>query len=112
MWFIEYYTRRDARQPAVEWLDSLDKRHTAVINAKIQKLSEYGLELLSTEMLKTISGDDKDFYELRGGRCRIATYYDRPRNTFVLLHGWLKKKPSQKKDIEQSRRLLYEYLSV
>ena len=112
IWTVDYYTTRGDRQPVAEWRDGLDRRFRVVIDAKIQKLGEYGLELLSTEMLKIISGDDSDFYELRGGQCRIATYYDRPRATFVLLHGWLKKKRRQKQDIKQARRLLHEYLSA
>ena len=112
MWAVEYYTTRGGRQPVAEWLDGLDKRFRAVIDAKIQKLGEYGVELLSTEMMATIWGDDSDFYELRGGQCRIATYYDRSRATFVLLHGWLKKKRQQKQDIEQARRLLRECQSA
>lgn len=38
-------------------------------------------------------------------------YYDRKRDTFTLLHGWLKKKQVQQQDIEQAHRLLQEFLS-
>ena len=110
MWTVEYYIRRGGRQPVAEWRDALDKNFRVTIDAKIQKLREYGLEL-PAKMLTTILGADKDFYELRGGQCRVAVYYDRRRATFVLLYGWLKKKRWQNRDIEQARRLLYEYLS-
>lgn len=112
MWTVSYYRRKRGDQPVAEWLDGLDINSRAVSLAKIEKLSEYGLELLATDMLTTISGDDSDFYELRGGQCRIGTYYDRRRATFVLLHGWLKKKPLERREIKQARHLLHEYLLV
>lgn len=61
---IVYYTRRNGRQPAGEWRSALDKKLRKVIDGKIKKLGQYGLELLGTDILKTISGDDSDFYEL------------------------------------------------
>ena len=111
MYKIEYYTRGNGRQPAKEWRGALDKKLRKIIDGKIKKLSQYSLELLGTDILKTISGDDRDFYELRGGQCRVAVYYDRGRNTFILLHGWLKHKQVQQQDLEQARRLLQEFLS-
>ncbi|MDO8635799.1 MAG: type II toxin-antitoxin system RelE/ParE family toxin [Dehalococcoidia bacterium] len=112
MYVIEYYTRRNGYQPVIEWLANLSIEHRSVIINKIKKLSDYGLLLLGTEALKAISGDDKDLYEIRGGQCRVATYYDRQRSTFVLLHAWLKKKPKHEQDIEQARHILHEYLAT
>lgn len=109
---VEYFTRRGGRQPVAEWRDGLDKKSRAVIVAKIQKLGEHGVNLLDTQMLTAISGDDSDFYELSGGNWRIVTYFDRQRDVFVLLHGFLKKKGRQRQDIEQARHLLHEYLST
>ena len=112
MWAVEYYTRSSGRQPVAEWRDELDKSFKAVIDAKIVSLTEHGLDLLRTEMLVTIRGDDRDLYELRGGQCRIAVYFDRQRNIFVLLYGRVKKGRVAKQEIEQARRLLREYLSM
>ena len=103
---VEYFIRRNGRQPAAEWRNALDEKLRTVIDGKILKLRQYGLQLLHTDIVKTISGDDRDFYELRGGQCRVAMYYDRGSDTFVLLHGWLKKKQVQQQDIDQVRRLL------
>ena len=75
MWHIEYYTETIGRQPVAEWLDSLDRNARAVIMDKISQLEEHGLRLLGTNMMKRIQNRDKDFYELIGGRCRIALYY-------------------------------------
>lgn len=111
MYAIEYYIRGGGHRPVSEWLDGLDQRLQAIMDTKIKRLAQYGLELLKTNMVKTISGGDRDLYELRCGQCRIAFYYDRRRGTFVLLHGWLKKRQKHEPDIEQARRLIREYLS-
>lgn len=112
MWLVEYYTAENGRQPVAEWRDGLDKKNKAKIAAKIQKLGEHGLKLLGTKMLERISGDDPDLYELVGGQCRIANYYDRWDGKFVLLHGFLKKGRTEPRHIEQARCLLHRYLSA
>jgi hypothetical protein len=108
---ITYYARPDSTQPVGEWLDSLSIEHQAVVMAKIQALEENGLVLLGTKMLGPIKGDDKDFYELRGGQCRVALHFNRSQNAFVLLHGFLKKKQNERGEIKKARSLLHEYLS-
>ena len=77
---IVYYLRPNGIQPVAEWLDSLSTSHQAVIVDKIQALEENGLILLGTTMMERIKGNDKDFYELRGGQCRVALCYDRDAN--------------------------------
>lgn len=111
MYEVEYYTKRGGRRPVGDWLDGLDQRLQALMDTKIKRLAQYGLELLKTSMVKSISGRDRDLYELRGGQCRIAFYYDRQRGDFVLLHGWLKKRQKHEQDIEHARWLVREYLS-
>jgi hypothetical protein len=112
MWEVEYFTTRNDREPAAEWIDALAVQIRAQIYAKIDKLREHGLELLNTEMLKVIVGSEEDLYELRSGQGRIALFYDRRRDVFVLLNGWLKKKQRQPRDIETARRNSHEYLST
>lgn len=115
MHFIEYYTDKKGRQPVVEWRDQLDIRNDHIIDNKIKKFMENGLKVLNTDMFDVIKGDDSDFYELKGGlnkQCRIAIYHDKRRNTFVLLHGWLKKKGRDEQNIERARTILHRYLST
>jgi hypothetical protein len=107
---ITYYARPDTTQPVADWLDSISYENQAVVMAKIQALEENGLVLLGTNMLSRLKGGDSDFYELRGGQCRVALYFDRSRNTFVLLHGFLKKRQNERSEIESARSLLHEYL--
>lgn len=107
---IAYYLRPNGIQPVADWLDSLAIDHQAVIMDKIRALEENGPVLLGTTMMERIKGIDKDFYELRGGQCRIALYYDRSANAFVLFHGFLKKRGNERREIEKARTLLREYL--
>lgn len=114
MWSVKYYTRPNGHKPLTEWRDSQPKELRADVDARIRRLREEGIEtLIYTKMLDRIAGSDKDLYELRGValKWRIAFYFDRPLNTFVLLHGWRKQKAKHKRDIDQARRFLHEYLA-
>lgn len=112
MYAIEYYVTSRGHRPVKEWIDGLDQRLQSLIDTKTKRLAQYGLELVKTDMVKTILGEDRSLYELRCGQCRIAFYDDRRRGTFVLLHGWLKKKRKHERDIEHARRLLRDYLAT
>lgn len=108
---IEYYHRPNGQIPSAEWLEKLEMHDRAVVKAKIQKLMDNGLELLHTNMMKPIKGDDGDFYELVAGDFRLATYFNRRKGIFFLLNGWMKKGRSQPRDIENGRQLLHEMLN-
>ena len=109
MWRIDYYAEPGGSKPVAEWLDSLDRNTKAVIMDKIGQLEEHGLTLLGTNMMKRIQNRDKDFYELIGGRCRIALYYEVIRNSFILLHGFIKKRQRETREINIARSRLHEY---
>lgn len=74
------------------------------------KLQQAGLELLKTEMLKSIKAVP-GLYELRGGQCRVLVYYDKGKDEFVMLHGFLKKKAREPHEIDEGIRLIREYLA-
>jgi len=59
--------------------------------------------------MERIGGDDADLYELKAGAGRITLYFDRRRNMFILLNGFLKKKMKQKDKIEEARRFLHDF---
>ncbi len=109
MWHIDYYTEPNGRQPVAEWLDSLDRNAKAVIMDKVGQLEQHGLTLLRTNMMKRIQNRDKDFYELIGGRCRIALYCEVISNSFILLHGFIKKRQRETREINIARSRLHEY---
>jgi len=62
-------------------------------------------------MMKRIQNRDKDFYELIGGRCRIALYHEVISITFILLHGFIKKRQRETREIDIARSRLHEYQS-
>jgi len=110
-WLDEYHTRPNGNQPAKRWLEGQEGKQRAVIHSKMQSLREEGLTLLSTKILKPIKGKDRHLYELVSGQCRVCTYFDEKRRTFVYLCGWLKKKRVQRDDVDGCRKLLHEYQS-
>jgi phage-related protein len=111
VYHVSYYREPDGCEPVAEWLDSLDIKAKAVIMDKISRLGEHGLILLRTNMMKRIQNRDKDFYELIGGRCRIALYHEVIGNSFILLHGFIKKRQRETREIDIARSRLHEYQS-
>jgi phage-related protein len=111
MWRIEYYSEPSGRQPVAEWLDGLDRNARAVVMDKVAQLEKHGLMLLRTNMMKRIQNRDKDFYELIGGRYRIALYHELISNSFILLHGFIKKRQRETREIDIARSRLHEYQS-
>jgi len=109
VYHIAYYTEPSGRKPVTEWLDNLDRNTRAVIMDKIRRLEEHGLTLLRTNMMKRIQNRDEDFYELIGGRCRIALYCEVMSNSFILLHGFIKKRQRETREIDIARSRLHEY---
>lgn len=115
MYQVEYYRNKRGEQPVSKWLNNIFKSDiagAAKIDAQIQKLSEYGLKLINTNMMKPIIGKDNHLYELIPGAYRIVVYYDSTRSEFILLHGFRKTKQRQNKEIAHARRNLQNYLSM
>ena len=107
-----YYTRPNGRQPAVNFRDKQPKNIKADIDAKVRKLREYGVDkLIRTAMVEWLG--PKALYELRNRELgwRIAFYFDRGINTYILLCGFKKQKDLQPSDISQAQRYMNEYLS-
>jgi phage-related protein len=112
LWEIEYYTRPNGNQPVALWLEQLSIDYRKVIEAKIVALAQYGTQLLDTKVLKLIRGSDNDFYELRGGRCRVAVFHSGIARRFVLLHGFIKTRDNERREISRARDMLHEYLQM
>ena len=111
MYSYKYYTRPNGRQPVVTFIDNLPKNIRADIMAKVRKLRENGVDvLINTAMVDWLG--PKELYELRNRELgwRVAFYFDRGINTFVLLCGFKKQRDLQPSDVEQARRYLKEYL--
>ena len=119
MWQVIYYTRPNGRKPAQEWIEAQDNSIKPSIDARIEKLRTEGLLLVDNGMLVPIRESPggrvvPDFYELRhiSKKWRLATYYNRKKNIFVLISGWRKSQPIQQQDVQRALRLLDEYLSI
>ncbi|MGB5925294.1 MAG: type II toxin-antitoxin system RelE/ParE family toxin [Dehalococcoidia bacterium] len=110
MYTVDYYTRPNGQTPALEWIDSLNIHEQARILAKVDKLREEGLKLLQTNMMKPVVGRP-NLYELRGGQCRMILYHEATSDKFVLLHGFLKKRQRETREILTACNLLDEYVS-
>jgi phage-related protein len=111
---IVYYERLNGQKPVLEWLNGLgsaDASSHRNILAKLDKLEIEGFKLLNTEILKPIRGYS-NMYEVTGGRYRILGYYDEIKDVFVLLHGFMKKKQSEHKQIAIGFSLADEYRST
>jgi hypothetical protein len=109
LYVVDYYTRPSGEKPVSEWINSLNVSQKAVILAKVYKLEEEGLKLLQTDMMKPIVGRS-NLYELIGGQCRIVLYHEIIFDRFLLLHGFLKKRRRETREISTACNLLDEYL--
>jgi hypothetical protein len=116
MYRIEFFMKLNGEEPALIWINSRDGSIRPNIYQRIETLKKEGLNLLNTNSLDTIKGDDPDFYELRNltKKWRLGLYFDEGENTFVLLHGWKHDEQhprEQQKEIEKARQYLHEYLA-
>jgi putative component of toxin-antitoxin plasmid stabilization module len=115
-----YYTKPNERQPAREWIE--DRKNSTIrtsIYARLTRLSREGLALLDGKILvpiqETLHGKTiADYYELRhvGKKWRLAVYYERGKDVFVIIWGWRKDQKVQERDIAKALNLLAEYLST
>ena len=101
---VEYYESENGKCPYLEWESKLDRLTEAVVHVRLARLrmGHFG----DAKSLKGFKG----LYELRihyGPGCRL--YYGRKGNALVLLlcGG---SKGSQKRDINQAKKLWIEYL--
>ena len=111
-----YYTRPNGRKPAKEWIEVQDSRIQASIDDMKGKLKSEDIDVLvANRMLVPIRENPggrvvPGFYELKKYGWRVAVYYDKKRDSFVMMCGWLKKKDLQKSDVDKAITLLQEYL--
>ena len=112
-----YYTRPNGRKPAKEWIEAQDIRIQASIDDMKDKLQREDIDILvANRMLVPIREKPggrivPGFYELTKHDWRVAVYYDKKRDLFVMMCGWLKKKDLQKSDVDKAIKLLQEYLA-
>lgn len=87
-WPVTYYRTRDGREPAREYIYSLEPKTIAAIQNYIGRLAEFG-PLLPFPSSSQVEGELR---ELRPdmGNLHYRILYRRSQNVFVLLHAFLK----------------------
>ena len=111
MWEIGYYQTEKGRFPVAEFIDSLDAKSKAKIARTLDLLEQFGIEL-GMPYAKYL---EEQLWELRTqyGRNRYRIiYFLASGQTFVLLHGLIKKSgPIPRRDIELAKTRRDDYLS-
>lgn len=115
MFQVEFYTYPNGKEPIKELIIELQKKgHTSKnerirsekILTYIRALQEYGTRM-GEPYIKHIQ---TDLWELRPLDDRIFFFYFK-NNTFILLHHFVKKaNRTPKREIEQAKRNLLDYL--
>ena len=113
-WKIEFYTVLNDTNPIFDYINTLPIRDKAKIISEIDLLHDYGVRL-GTNKLRKISGRRYDgLWELRiryiKNYYRIL-YFLFNKNTFVLIHCFLKKsKKTERRHLELARKRMADYI--
>ena len=110
MWDIEYYKTEKGRFPVKEFVDSLDTKARAKIARTLDLLQQFGINL----GMPYVRPVEEQLWELRtrygGNRYRII-YFLVTGQTFVILHGFIKKSgPIPRRDVEVAKSRRDDYL--
>lgn len=113
-WNIEFYQKLNGDIPVEEFITSLTPEHQAKAYWEIELLEKNGI-MLTKPYMKSIKGEKyKGLKELRieysGDQSRI--FYFLPKgNTFILLHGFIKKtQKTPPRELERARKHMEDYL--
>lgn len=110
---LEFYVKENGEVPVQDFLYSLSPKLRAKAFSDIELLRNLGSEL-KEPYVKALKGkDNKGLYELRIkfsndiARIFYFTYYN---NTFVLLHGFIKKTmKTPEREMSRARRYMEDY---
>jgi len=93
-WNVDYYIKENGESPVEEFIDSLPPKHIAKVLWEIELLQKLGTNI-KAPFASPIKGKKyKGLWELRiqqGSNASRIFYFLPVRNTFILLHGFLKK---------------------
>jgi len=111
VWNIEYYQSEAGRSPVKEFIDSLDAKSRTRVAKTLDLLEEFGIDL-GMPFARHL---EKQLWELRvrHGRNRYRIiYFLATGQTFVLLHGLIKKTgPVPRSDMGIAEQRRDDYLS-
>lgn len=113
-WTVEFYRNEDGTCPVEEFMDSLPPKMQAKAMRQIDLLEQFGINL-KEPYAKPIKGEKfKGLWELRIKFASDITrvfYFLPTRNTFILLHGFIKKTTkTPKSELETAKNRMEDYL--
>lgn len=113
-WNIEFYATKNGNEPVTQFLNSLSSKHRAKAIWEIDLLEKHGLSM-KMPYVKNIQGKKyKGLMELRvqqGNNISRIFYFLPLNNTFVLLHGFIKKDwKTPRKELETALRYKEDYI--
>jgi len=112
-WKIITYQKENGEKPVEDFLENLPCKHKAKAVWEIDLLAEYGTGL-KEPYVKSIKGDEyKGIWELRikfASDISRIFYFVPVGDTFVLLHGFVKKTDKiPKREIEIAKQYMEDY---
>lgn len=110
---IEFYQKENGDVPIMDFLLSLEPKMRAKAYSEIELLKEHG-PALREPYVKPIKGsNNKGIYELRikfSSDISRIFYFSYEQNTFVLLHGFVKKSnKTPERELERDRKYKVDY---
>ncbi|HPZ09963.1 MAG TPA: type II toxin-antitoxin system RelE/ParE family toxin [Candidatus Eremiobacteraeota bacterium] len=114
IWNTGFYQKENGEIPLKEFLRNLPEKHRAKVYWGIELLKEYGTGLREP-YAKSLTGEQyKGLWELRvkfASDISRIFYFIHIENTFILLHGFLKKTDeTPKRELEIAKRYMDDYL--
>jgi phage-related protein len=110
---VEFYQKNNGDIPVMDFLLSLESKMRAKAYSEIELLKKHG-PTLREPYVKPIKGrNNKGIYELRikfSSDISRIFYFCYEKNTFVLLHGFVKKtNKTPEKELERARKYKDDY---
>ena len=106
---IELYTDKNGKKPVATFLKSLSAKHKAKALKIVDLLAEFGQDIKKPYALHL----EGDLWELRvkyASDISRIFYFAEIDNSFVLLHGFVKKsQKTPKKEIDRAKRYLLDH---
>ena len=107
---IIFYETLSGKCPVIEFLNGLSVKHHAKVIRNLQLLEEFG-QHLQGGFISHIHGD---IWELRigfGNNISRILFFSSTRNSFVLLHGFIKKTyQTPQRDIKIAQNRMKDYM--
>jgi len=113
-WTVDLYTDKKGKTPVLDFIKSLPVKHQSKVYREIDLLERLGINLQYPHTKKMQGHENKKLWELRvksGSDISRVFYFLYHNNTFILLHGFVKKSnKTPQKEINKALSNLEDYL--